>query len=864
LQKNQIKTENTSQYDTLSEQQIKEDSLRNFEKLNLNSPTEIHLNDESENFDRGVMVIITEGEYKGLKGEFISYSKNEKAIVLFNDLGEAPTLPLKYLKKCIPINSNADISGKNKELSITNPPASEKVSKNIHLCFKLASGYENINFLSMHENSPYKSSSDHKGDDDKSFYLPMKINICKKDEYYPNLLDFKYPTVFYKFLQKKFGKVHEEYIFYSKLDFKSYYLFQRILNRQYCYEILENLINTRILNWKPDKNFNDLIGVASVAGGGKTLFLQSIPFYLKNESCLPLYITFNNKTNYKKKYDTTAEKTINSRLIHSLYDNLFPTEKIDEDDIKYFNLKTIYKNFSTQINLDTPTLIRHLLTLTKKKSALILVDEIKKIDDINLRNEVISLLGSVLDDMINTNIVISTLDWNILEKERTQSNRFIRYIYFSPLTELFKTLDNIKELKDKKFLKLRLVQTSAIPRMTEQIFLKIKNQPGLIDQYNSGNNDWVEYVNRFELNNLIEEFISLYSDKACCEEVIINALNFSLAKSQIDFYTQKAWLKSNQSINYLKVGDLVKYGIYMGVYAVSKRPILNIYFILNFFDSPEISVNVKYSPDKPIYHLLELLKFSVNPQHDDRPDRFEECMARLDILKRMFYYHNYNLNPKETDTTKKEKTTYTELFGSKIFCFGKNEEFNLAPAYTLNDSFRNKEFKEDIKHIFKGFSENDYDLFFNKSNMFFNLKSGFAFDSVVFDPPNMITFFQDKQRDPTKGERDYNINKIIKTLKKCKYVFNDIKEILKKKSPYQNINANELQWRLVFRTLKLGINYSNILNDIKDKNAPPNLVLIGLEDLEAEFEGMFEILIYYFQIERIYDKIAPKKVEVKK
>jgi hypothetical protein len=868
LQKNKIKTENTSEYINLSDKQHK-GNFPNLEKLNLNSPTEIQLNDESEKFKFGNDVIITEGEYKDLTGKFISYSNDEKANVLFENLPEnqIQELPLNYLKKCISMNLDAEIAGKKKELSITSPAESKKESeKSSDLYFQLASDYQNTNFLNIHENSPYKTRSNDGSNENKTFYLPIEINICKKDQLNYKFIDFENLTVFYHNLQKKFGEVDEKYIFYSRLDFESYYLFQRIHNRQNCYKKLKNLINTRIQNWLPTKNKNELIGVASVAGGGKTLFLRSIPFYLKNESCLPLYITFNNSTNYNEEYDTTAEKTINSRLIHSFFDSLFPREKIEKDDIKYFKLEEIFYDFSKHINFSTPKLICHLLTLTNKKSALILVDEIKKINDSKLRNNVITHLGTVLDDMKNTNIVISTLDWKILENERTDSNRKISYIYFSPLTELYTTLDNINELKDKKFLKLRLVQTSAIPRITEDIFQKIKNKPWLIDEYNNDEDKWEKYVHNSVFTIYYDNFVNSFKEESCINYVI-NALNFSLAKYEVFEYTDRAKINSEDP-DFLKVGDLVKFGIYIGVYPKSNRPILNTYFILNLFKFIPAGFSLLNSPNKPIYHLLQLLKFNVNPQPvKAMPDRFEECMAGLDILKRMFYYHNYNLNPKKTDTTKKKTTTYTELFGKKIFCCGEdNQEFILAPTYTLNDSFRNyiSKSKDNIKHIFKEFSKKDYDLFFYKSNMFFNLKSGYAFDSVVFDPPNMITFFQDKHRKPTIEETVYNMTEIKITLEGCELVFEYIKKILKDKhkSPCKKIKADDLKWRLVFRTLKKETNYLDLLDKIKDKNRnPPNLVLIALDDLEAEFEGMFEILIQYFKIERIYDKFAPKKDE---
>jgi hypothetical protein len=113
------------------------------------------------------------------------------------------------------------------------------------------------------------------------------------------------------------------------------------------------------------------------------------------------------------------------------------------------------------------------MKLTGKNSIILLVDEIAKIEDEGLRDKVITLLGNIQDVSRFTNILISTLDYFILEK--AESNRDVKYIQFKPLFDLFNIIELHDNLKNYHNIKLNLIELSLVPRISAKLYREISN-----------------------------------------------------------------------------------------------------------------------------------------------------------------------------------------------------------------------------------------------------------------------------------------------------------------------------------------------------------------------------------------------------
>lgn len=238
--------------------------------------------------------------------------------------------------------------------------------------FKLEENYNEKNFLSKNYNyvsDELKINS--------LYYLKInlnkdKTNLEEKDDLFEKI------TQFIKNKKRSFES-NKDFEYNFELSFKYQSLFGEIHNREDAYINLKKLFNKRMIIWQNNKNYNPLIGVASVPGGGKTLFLQSIPFYLKcsnpNDGILPIYITFNATTPYDPEFDINPKAILNYRLLYGFISCILTDPKNYFKD--GYHLSEIKKEFSTEIKtLDPYILIEKLLKYSRQKVALILIDEI--------------------------------------------------------------------------------------------------------------------------------------------------------------------------------------------------------------------------------------------------------------------------------------------------------------------------------------------------------------------------------------------------------------------------------------------------------------------------------------------------------
>jgi hypothetical protein len=284
-------------------------------------------------------------------------------------------------------------------------------------------------------------------------------------------------------------------------------------------------------------------------------------------------------------------------------------------------------------------------------------------------------------------------------------------------------------------------------------------------------------------------------------------------------------------------------------------------------------------------------------------------MAKLDIMYRMFHYYDKKLNQPEKKLEGK-KYKFSSIYPKAVFTNKADEEFILKSEYILNEKFKDQD-GADGNHIFKKFDEEDWDNFFLNSHYYLNLKSGIGFDSVVFDGENTITFHQDKYRrpevndtgnseinqpapnqtpppaDPTlmkKVSLDQNdFNQIKNTSQNCQKVFEDILSILYSGNYQGKYKIEGLKWRLVFRTLWNPVPEKKLENikvkcikniysqsrtgkikqfffknkkQIEEKNA--NLIFIGLNEFEDEFEGVFDLKLQFFRQKHFNNKTDDK------
>jgi hypothetical protein len=288
--------------------------------------------------------------------------------------------------------------------------------------------------------------------------------------------------------------IEKKNIYNFYLEFMAKDFFKRILNRDHAYETVIEYFNNRMKNHRENKDYNPQVSIFSGPGGGKTLFLKSIPFYLRtiqgpenmdnkdnidnmdNLDYLPIYISFNNSTKYEDDYVKDAWSMIYTRILYSFIRGIKATPDVDEDKIDFdFSFKKFSEKISKYKNeiVSPDDLIKSFIQLTGKKNAIILVDEIMKIEDSKLRTEVIKHLGELQDKNKYINVIITTVDYSVLHK--SDINRRISYIHFEPLKELIGILDSHEKLKNLYNVQLALIEASLIPRLGAFLFREISN-----------------------------------------------------------------------------------------------------------------------------------------------------------------------------------------------------------------------------------------------------------------------------------------------------------------------------------------------------------------------------------------------------
>jgi hypothetical protein len=326
----------------------------------------------------------------------------------------------------------------------------------------------------------------------------------------------------------------------------------------------------------------------------------------------------------------------------------------------------------------------------------------------------------------------------------------------------------------------------------------------------------------------------------------------------------------------ITIGDLYKFGIYTGT-SRRGRPYINymfIYSLLKIYNENDLNKDPRFSQWMPAYHFLQLLLFKFESVTSS--SNFEIFMAKLDIMKRMFHYYSCELYPDEKKVEDK-KIYFSKLFFNAICTNKAGEHFILKSEYFLNEKF--KELDEyAITHVFNKFNREDWENFFFGSHVYLNCKNGKGFDSVVFDGNHTITFYQDNQsKNTTLESNSISIDEIQKTCDHCEEVFQDIlnnyafikyraflTEKYTKKKLEEIVDFDNLTWRLVFRSLRPSIPISQ-LEEIKVKSCTKNnsemiieqsevnnykkvnLIFIGLDEIEKEFEGAFDLKIKYFR-----------------
>jgi hypothetical protein len=752
--------------------------------------------------------------------------------------------------------------------------------------FNLHKDYKNDKFLDL-----YYNKFDLKDKDDAIYNIEIECNFNPKQK---EDLPLNFERIL-KIIKQNHILLTEgafKYNFY--LEFKAVSYFKPILNRKEAYEDLIEHCNTRIEKCSPSKDGNPLAAIATIPGGGKTLFLRSIPFYFStidnSFDYLPIYITFNNSTPVDDDLIINDKTIINARILFSFIEGIKKTPCNYNDSHKTFKFSTFCKKFSKNLNLIHPdSMIDNLLTLTGKKAIFLLVDDVDKIPGEELKKNVISILGSLQDKSIYNHVIVTTVDYFILHSSPGQ--RSIEYIYFKPLFDLIKILKSDKKLKNYHQIKLTLYEASVIPRLSAHLYQKISGctKQELV-QYNE---ELFASIKKDEINHCITSFEEHV--KKCYEVylkvnsqetmlsfielkklIIFNVLNISLRKNNTKDHNEDLDITLDQlrdiMLN-LYYGDLFKFVIFTGIALETGRPYINSLFIRNSLkinNSVDLEREFNNQIWKPAYHFLKLFFFKFESDYTN----FELFMANLDIMYRMFHYYRRNLYPVKKELEKKE-IKFSTMFPNAIYLNKSDEKFTLRSEYIINEKFKDIERPND--HVFKDFTLTDWENFLNNSHVFLNCKNGKGFDSVVLDSDNIITFYYDNynrllindkfEEKKNKSFKTKILWEIQKTSQNCQEVFEDIlnSEYIQN---HDEFIKKGLTWRLVFRTLRRDVKKEQLKDirvkcitksypeSIREKNEQDlskvkenevNLMLIALNDYEKEFEGIFDLKIKFYR-----------------
>ena len=265
---------------------------------------------------------------------------------------------------------------------------------------------------------------------------------------------------------------------------------------------------------------------------------------LGKNKILPIYISFNDSSTFKFDFEKNSHSSLNVRVIYSflayLWDEqhnrlIFSNEFLKDFDMFYMQ---IYRKLA---NFQTCNLLSFLRELTNR-DILLLVDEIGKISNNLLKEEVIKLCGD-LTDKPGIYVLLSSLDNTTVEgPTRTRSNRNISYINFEPLQDLIgllQTHSKYIKLRNLTNIQLALYEASVLPKVLKKILYELL-ELSKDELINLNKNNFIDFYDNTFLKNI--DILDIAKEFKRTPRWNINfseAINFSLKNLNSTNYSYK-------------------------------------------------------------------------------------------------------------------------------------------------------------------------------------------------------------------------------------------------------------------------------------------------------------------------------------
>lgn len=665
-------------------------------------------------------------------------------------------------------------------------------------------------------------------------------------------------------LKSNFNGVYRFYYSFNVGDNNK--ICNKVLNREDTYKEIEQIFK----NPKQGDHKNCLPAIASIPGGGKTTVLADLPHKITNptkgKSFVPIFIAFNSTTQFDKNSDTNAKVALNRRIFRFFIRSLMGGSKdIERQDILLLIDDLEPKLFDFNVASMLTSIIRLIKTKQSFYDILLLVDEVAKVVDNEIRKEILTIVGNLFDNSqekegISVYPLVSTLDHFLFNTFTEHSSRRICYAYTRSLKDV------LFPLSDPNFINITNSNVAVSLKNFKQRTITLIYQCSYLPRYlfrvlNYLDSDENQDVKEAKVYSFLSEmFISLSEFETLNQTDLESLLNQTL------FYliNRSNTLEMN---NYLektsgyKIGTCFKYGLLLNTNTYSKL-VMNSLLIFRVIKNRFLLSIKSFMPIKELYDILEMNfpvalnpvnntkeELKCNPDSDPNYTNFEWIMMKLDIMLRKYFHYSqciFPFTPCQSSDGNSVAKCLSEIYGNRCKCLRLDTlKLSMKNNYQIVESSEVEYFRD--LQICKEFFEGGLIL----------KNSGCGYDWAIAESDlqanNYILFYEDKLHF-TKSQSVFH--QIIKEkVKHCKSSFDTIS----KKA--NMLNKKICGWILIIRCLaKLERNINEIVScgntaipqqgkgrpveplDVKILgNGFVNLILVDEDAIADRFSGMLDL-----------------------